>query len=234
MHTRVVWMENVSMLRPCTKPKFFHFPKDKVCPVQKPTKPQTYFSPVWSGRRWCYLTVQPVKKLFPKENTLCCSQGNHKHIPVLGGKKKNPMFLCLRKTFLRLTGEMGSYSISWSKIKNYLSLEQLDETQDPRYSPTFKRLLLLPQILYIYVLLIWWESCLKLLSLDTLVSPPYFTSLLLPAHQPSGSISILGLRVLLTNPFHLLRHDNPHSQFKFTAVMFQGFAQRLTGSTDRY
>lgn len=63
---------------------------------------------------------------------------------------------------------------------------------------------------------------------------PCFTSLLLPARQPSGSFFIYGLRVLLTNPFHLLRHDNPHPQFKFTTVMFQDFAQRLTDSTDRY
>lgn len=149
-----------------------------------------------------------------------CSQGTHKHIPVLSGKKSNPLFLSLRNAFLRLTGETGSYSKAWSKIKNYLSLKRLDEAQDPRYCPTYKRLLIMPQMLYIYVLPIWWESCLKLLSL-------WYISISLMFYKPaSSSLSAQWLFLqscvgsLIKNPFHLLRHDNPHSQFKLTAAMF--------------
>lgn len=147
------------------------------------------------------------------------------------GKRVTPCFSASERLFLH-------WQERWEATQNldpkHLSLKQVDEAQEPRYCSTPKRLLLMPQMLYINILLIWWDSCLRLLSLDTLVSPPCFTSLLPPAHQPSGSFFNHGLGVLLTNSFHLLRHDNPHSLFKFTAVMFQGFAQSLTGSTDRY
>lgn len=149
------------------------------------------------------------------------------------GKRVNPCFSVSERLFLGWQ-EKGKLLKSLIQNQETFITEIAGWGTRPQILPHIQNTPVMPQMLYIYVLPICWESCLKWLSRDTLVSPPCFTSLLLPAHPLSGSFFIHGFRVLLTNPFHLLRHDNPHSQFKFTAVVFQGFAQRLAGSTDRY
>lgn len=129
--------------------------------------------------------------------------------------------------FSKGDGKEGGNSTAWSQTKIHLLLQQLGEAQDPRYCPTPNRLLL---CLRCYVSM-YHLSDQSLASSYFPLTDQYLPHVLQACFSSSSSAQcsffIHGLGILLTDLFLLLRHRNPHSQLKFTAVTFQGFARQL-------
>lgn len=106
MHTRMVWMQEFKHAKALHKAQVLSLPQGQGLPCTETSQAPNLLYPCLI-RKEMVISQYNLSKNYSlrKAHSVWCSQGTHKHVPVLGWKKSNPLFLNLRKAFLRLTGE---------------------------------------------------------------------------------------------------------------------------------
>lgn len=204
---------NLRILRPHTN-LMFCFSKDKDCLGQKAARPQTFFNLLWAGKLYwkepMLLHSTTCPKTLPWGKPVHCdgSEGTHKHILVLGGKKSCHVSQA-KEGCSQGDSKEGGYSTQPDpKPRNIYCCNSWMKHRTPGIIPCLTPVT--PQMLCICALPVWSESRCKPPSLDTSVSPHVLQACFSCGSSTQSSFSIHGLGVL-TDPFLLLRHCNPHN-----------------------